>query len=173
MVAGSLANQSNSHNVATFLNPNPAGSSGRRSRYFLFANSITTPVIIHGVQVSAALPPPNPVAWMTPPGVLNTPIVNPLLPLDVRTRYITFADPPVTPTPWFGPSGAIPGGQPVYKPFWTLTQVNLTFLRLQVLDDEAQAGSGAPSYFACQALVHQGDVGMTPVGYSNLYYEYR
>ncbi|MBI5434005.1 MAG: hypothetical protein HZA52_14330 [Planctomycetes bacterium] len=188
IMAGSWSNDSISHNHTTALAP--TATVGMPRRYvilpdlFVSSGGSSYQVQINGTQrfLSALSatgfpqvinPPP---AWTVPPAALPTPVVDPTLPVDFRTRYINLTNPPAqqVPTPW---SYATPTFATQYQPLLGATGYVQTFLRVppssQPLDDDEAAGQPTPylRYFNMQMVAT--NVITNLVRWSNLQHEYR
>ena len=174
IMAGSYANDSNSHNVSGFLNPTP--EAGRPGRIMLFpALSIgANQVSVNGVYGAVTQPSATGAllpAWTTPPR--TTAVSNPLLPPGFRIRYISFSNnttstnpPMVTTMPWLSPVQGPPNV--TYTVPWNTPQGQVFFSTMLVPDQEMSTG-----YFGAQAVIHGGDPIGSPLLWSNLQYEYR
>ncbi len=168
IAAASYGNDSVSHNVPGVLSPLAAqGQSIRRLVLDQGANNL--PIVFNG---KAVIPSASPPAWTQPPGTLTPPITRIGLPMDLRTQWITFGNPPPTPTPWHGTT--LPALKN-YRPPWLFinNQPLIFFCDIDQSDDE----TGAPppliggAYFASQLVM------FTAAGvqraWSNLQFEYR
>ena len=165
IVAGSFANNSNSHNQPGALNPDlPVGSTTRR---FFVRPSIpgiqVTPGNLGRVNGSAEAPIFPQTGWNQHPGTLLSPTTKLSLPIGYQTKWIRFAN-AGTPTPW---EDVLGGLSAAYSPFG-LTQSH-RWWSFSVVDDEGIEHE----YFNTQAVLYSDDTKTTDLLRSNLQVEYR
>jgi len=173
VVAGSWGNDAISHNNPA-TNLSPTAAQGQISRRLLLDfNASNQLMVINGKTRLQTASPPN--AWTQPPATLTPPTQGPtsLLP-DYRTQWIAFGNTGQTPTPWY--SGAQPTGQDIdnYRPSWMISvtsQPNSRFCNLLQGDDETVVVPTVNAYFATQLVMYT--TLATPVGWTNLQFEYR
>jgi hypothetical protein len=169
IMAGSWANDSNSHNTPTGLNPSAVQALSKRYMILpsLYSGGNVTLTINATHRKFTTLPVVVP-AWTQPPQTLSSPVVNPAHPVDFRKRYITFADPPAgSGVPWvFSSPGVL-----THSPLNGVTgQLALGFTRAEQNDQEAV---GLLSYFNAQCEVIGDTSGPNVRRWTNLQFEYR
>lgn len=183
-MAGSYGNASNSHNHVGTLNPTaPPGKPERYAFVRRSAGGITlaqgNQIKLHGTQEAPQYPPMGPLpAWTLPPGVLATPLENTGLPVDYRTKYISYNNQgnPNPPTPFtenLTTSSFVDGWMPLglLSPFQQFDFILMTppnSIGLKLDDDEGIEHA----YFNTQALIFNAPAG-TQLLRGNLQVEYR
>lgn len=146
---GNWANESNSHNVPGFMHPVGSGIS---TRYFVlpqFAAGITLSGSNRWLRLhDTSIDPPAPSTgdgWVTPPGALLNPPNMGSLPVDYRTKYVSFATAPLLPIP------ILATAQSSWWPLG-LQALSISFLRVE-WDDLECSPACKHSYFNLQGLI--------------------
>ena len=172
LMAGSYANDSNSHNAAGALNPSVANAQpGRfwitRQSSAAGANGITwgqgDKARVYYSAVAPTSTPPKP-AWYQPIGTLPDPITGTGLPVNLRTKYITFSS--MWEVSWQQPNNVN------YRPFYLPASLPLTPLtEFYWPDDECPpSGPCANEWFNTQLVLYRDPDEKL---WSNLQSEYR
>lgn len=169
--AGNWANRSNSHNSPGFMQPTGIGATRRwfilpttaggvaldaSNRYLRLHDTTVTPV---GSSAGDG--------WIQPPGALASPPSLGSLPLDFRTKYISFAS-QATPDLTLGTSASF-----TWLPLATATGQTLSFIVVDFFDDECSATPCTHDYYNLQGLIVDSPSGSTQLLRGNLQGEYR
>ena len=168
VMAGSYGNHSNSHNQAGSLHPFAA--TGASTRFVILADQVgNDPLLGDHLKINGAIltPSASPVAWTIPPPALGVPVVDPNLPSDFQTKYISFnSGNPPPPTPWeVNPLGAI--HQQSWSGSSTGPMQSFEFLEAAFVDQENDS-----TYFCTQSVIKEA-LGGTVKYRGNLQAEYR
>jgi hypothetical protein len=169
--AGNWANRSNSHNSPGFMQPTGIGATRRwfilpttaggvalntSSRYLRLHDTTVTPV---GTSAGDG--------WIHPPGALASPPSLGSLPQDFRTKYISFAS-QAAPDITLGSSASFS-----WQPLANATTQSLSFMVVDLVDDECSASPCAHDYYNLQCLIVDSPGGSTQLLRSNMQGEYR
>lgn len=152
-LAGSYGNYSNSHNVASSLNPD--AQQGTTDRFVFFRKSAGGVVLdapnhlrVHGAH---ATPSTSPSSWYQPFGTLDTPVKDTSLPGGFRKKYISFRASP--PTPWDETLSSTGSFISTYFPLGGTVSTSVKFgVSSLILDDECAGGPCSETYFNMQAV---------------------
>lgn len=168
---GNWANRSNSHNQPGFMHPTGVGAT---TRWFIL------PTSAGGVSLNTAnrylrlhdttITPTGGGAgdgWIQPPGALATPPSLGTLPLGYRTKYVSFAS-QVTADVVLGNSANF-----TWQPLAGASLQTLSFMAVDLLDDECAVAPCTHDYFNLQGLIVESQGGSTELLRSNMQGEYR
>lgn len=180
IMAGSWSNDSSSHNQPGYVHPNLIVNGAVRQ--IILPNSAGgVSLLTAGSQLRIYVrgetpvgPPSTGPAWINPPSSLANPPSLASLPLYYRTKFIAFDNnvPAGVPQGWTT-SLTSPSAAGSYAPLNSVTNQQLAFRRIQLVDDECPAGGGGCShiYFELQGVVYVDPLNV--LLRSNLQAEYR